>query len=107
MRPEAEYRRALELIRVGVNDCEIGRRRDPRGTIKTWRVGLRSASGGRTESRAAGRRQAVTCFRGNDEWVDEEAYAYLLGAYLGDGYITLMPRGSTPSESPAICAIPT
>ena len=92
MRPESEYRQALELIRVGVNDCEIGRRLGiPRGTVRDWRVGLKSGSGGRTKL-WSGRRQEDTCFRCDDGWVDEEAYGYLLGIYLGDGCLSLMPR---------------
>ncbi|MGH8948188.1 MAG: transcriptional regulator, partial [Acidimicrobiia bacterium] len=54
-------------------------------------VGLDSASGGRTESWSGQRK--VRCFRCMNGWVDEEAYAYLLGAYLGDGCLSLMPRG--------------
>lgn len=92
MRPESEYREALELIEAGINDCEVGRRLGiPRGTIKSWRLGWRSATGGRTTGSAGYR--TFSCFRCDGGWVDEEAYAYLLGAYLGDGYITLMPRG--------------
>jgi hypothetical protein len=93
MRPESEYRRAVALIEAGINDCEIGRRLGiPRGTVRDWRVGLASASGGRTKF-WSGKRPNPTCFRCDDGWVDEEAYAYLLGQYLGDGCLSLMPRG--------------
>ena len=34
----------------------------------------------------------MTCFRCNGDWVDEEAYAYLLGVYLGDGWVRVGPR---------------
>jgi hypothetical protein len=82
VRPESEYRQALELIEAGINDCEVGRRLGiPRGTIRDWRVGAASARG-----------RVVTCFRCNGGWVDEEAYAYLLGIYLGDGWIWDAPR---------------
>jgi hypothetical protein len=92
MRPESEYRQALELIEAGINDSEIRRRLGiPRGTIRDWRVGLASASGGRTKF-WSGKRPNPTCFRCDDGWVDEEAYAYLLGEYLGDGCLSLMPR---------------
>lgn len=93
MRPEAEYQKALELIREGVNDCEIGRQLGiPRGTIRDWRVGLEARSGGRTESWSGGQ-QVTTCFRCDGGWVDEESYAYLLGMYLGDGCLSRYPRG--------------
>lgn len=92
MWPERDYRKALELIAQGVNDSEIGRRLGiPRGTIRDWRVGYESRSGGRTKQ-WSGRRTGV-CFRCDGGWVDEEAYAYLLGVYLGDGCLSLHPRG--------------
>lgn len=85
MWPEAKYQQGLELIKQGINDCEIGRRLGiPRGTVKSWRCGWMTTSGGRTES-WSGRK--VTCFRCNGDLVGEEAYAYLLGVYLGDGWI--------------------
>ena len=37
-------------------------------------------------------KQIATCFRCTGGWVDEEAYAYLLGAYLGDGWIWNAPK---------------
>lgn len=93
MWPEAEYQRALELIEKGINDCEIGRRLGiPRGTIRDWRVGLAANSGGRTKS-WSGERRSGTCFRCDGGWFDEQAYAYLLGVYLGDGCLSSGPRG--------------
>ena len=92
MRSEEEYRQAVQLIDIGINDCEIGRRLGiPRATIRDWRVGVASGSGGRTKF--SSRKQIVTCFRCTDGWVDEEAYAYLLGAYLGDGWIWNAHKG--------------
>ncbi len=92
MRPDSEYQEALRLISAGVNDCEVGRRLDiPRGTIKTWRVGLSTPTAGRTIGRGGRRRS--TCFRCDGGRCNQEAYAYLLGAYLGDGSITSGPRG--------------
>jgi hypothetical protein len=86
VRPEQEYRAALKLIKERVNDCEVGRRLGiPRGTVRDWRVGLEAGSGGRTES-FSGRRTG-RCLRCDGAWTDEEAYSYLLGAYLGDGWI--------------------
>jgi hypothetical protein len=92
MRPEAEYQEALALIREGVNDCEIGRRLGiPRGTIRDWRVGRDAKSGGRTKW-WSGRRQSGNCFRCEGGWFDAEAYAYLLGMYLGDGCLSQHTR---------------
>lgn len=92
MRPDGEYRRALELIRAGVNDSEIGRRLQiPRGTIRDWRVGIAAGSGGRTSS-WSGARRVGRCFRCDGGWLDSEAYAYLLGVYLGDGCLSPHPR---------------
>lgn len=92
MRPEAEYQRTLDLIRQGIKDCDVGRRLGiPRGTIRDWRVGMQAGSGGRTVSWSGGRR-VPTCFRCDKGWIDEEAYAYLLGIYLGDGCLSLMPK---------------
>ncbi|HXV70880.1 MAG TPA: hypothetical protein VEB69_05705 [Acidimicrobiia bacterium] len=91
MRSEREYQAALRLILEGVNDCEVRRRLGiPRGTIKSWRNGVTADSGGRTDSWTGER--SVTCFRCTGGWFDSEAYAYLLGAYLGDGWIWHGPR---------------
>lgn len=93
MRSERQYRQALTLIRAGVDDCEIEHRLNiPRGTIRDWRVGVESGSGGRTSS-WSGRRPAGSCFRCSGGWLDSEAYAYLLGVYLGDGCLSPHPRG--------------
>ena len=92
MRSEGEYQRAVELIRAGVNDCEVGRRLTiPRGTIRDWRLGLTANSVGRT--RYSSVEQRSTCFRCESEEVDEQAYAYLLGVYLGDGWLSSHARG--------------
>ncbi|HUG07775.1 MAG TPA: hypothetical protein VMP13_02565 [Acidimicrobiia bacterium] len=93
MWPEREYQKALELIKAGINDCEVGRRLGiPRGTIRTWRVGLQEDSGGRTKE-WSGRRKSGPCFRCDGGSIDEEAYSYLLGMYLGDGCLSPGPRG--------------
>lgn len=91
MWPEREYQRALDLIKAGINDSEIGRRLGiPRGTVRDWRVGLESGSGGRIKGRS--RRASSTCHRCDGAWFDAAAYAYLLGVYLGDGCLSLGPR---------------
>lgn len=96
MRPESEYQAALRLIESGINDCEIGRRLEiPRGTVRDWRVGLEARSGGRTKH-WTGRQDGLrgdSCFRCSGDWFDAEAYAFLLGVYLGDGCLSLHQRG--------------
>ncbi len=92
MRSEREYRAALQLITSGVNDCEVSRRLGiPRGTVKTWRTSYFAAGGGRTTGWFG--RRSTKCFRCEPVWVDEYAYAVLLGYYLGDGWIRDAARG--------------
>ena len=83
MRPFTEHQRVVELIGAGFNDCEIARLLGiPRRTVLDWRHG---------------RRRSVTpptpCDGAHDfsRWMTP-AYAYLLGAYLGDGYIAKSKR---------------
>jgi hypothetical protein len=52
-------------------------------TIRHWRYG----------TRRDGTRGAPRCPRCDGKALDEEAYAYLLGLYLGDGHITHGRRG--------------
>lgn len=81
---------ALELIALGINDCEISRRIGvPRETVRDWRAP-------RYVPQAGSRRNAWTCFRC---WRPTSLvlftpadYAELLGLYLGDGHITPMAR---------------
>lgn len=84
-RPTAEYEEVLRLIAWGVNDCQISRLTGiPRGTIRDWRHGKRKSL--ETETRAA------NCPFHAGHLRDRRAYSYLLGLYLGDGYIVRMPR---------------
>lgn len=94
MRPEGEYREAVRLIKSGMNDSAVGRTLGiPRGTVRDWRAGIESGSGGRTRSFTGKKRNDSNCplCSGADS-LDEEAYAYLLGIYLGDGCLPLHPR---------------
>ena len=78
-----EVERALYLHRSGLNQCQIARVLGiPRGTIREW------IAPGYQRLRRPG------CFRCDvvaPPNIDD--YAYLLGLYLGDGYLTLGPRG--------------
>jgi hypothetical protein len=86
MHPAATRLTALELIRQGVNDCEIARRLGvPRTTVRDWR-----------RPRYVPKRLAERCMRC---WTattpvrfSSEDYAELLGLYLGDGCISRLPR---------------
>ena len=64
---------------LGMNDCEIARRMNiPHRTIRGWSaVGLKKSWGHLDE-------RCPICGEGS---LDREAYAYLLGVYLGDGHI--------------------
>lgn len=94
MRSRDEYERVMSLIAAGLTDAEIGRLTAiPRGTVQSWRhpKGIRHASGGN-------RRSGMRCDGGCDAIASRvepspQAYAHLLGLYLGDGTISEMKRG--------------
>lgn len=93
MRPASEVVRARALARSGRNDCQISRELGiPRRTVNNWtrretRSGPRPSYGrNATCPRCPGEREV---FRGFTAF----AYAYLLGLYLGDGWIATHPRG--------------
>jgi len=98
VRSFAEYRAAVELIERGHNDCEIERLLGvPRRTVLDWRHGRRKSIA-----------PAAAC-PGDHDYARyaTPAYAYLLGAYLGDGYIsrskqTFVLRLSLDSGYPGI-----
>ncbi len=78
------YEEAMRYSALGMNDCEISRLMDiPHGTIGSWRRnGLKLWAHNDT--------QCPICGRGT---LNEKQYAYLLGMYLGDGYIVATHRG--------------
>jgi hypothetical protein len=91
MRSAAEVALVLELAAEGLNQCEIARRTGiPRGTIRDW-------VGGRTPQfdRERAGRPASFCAvcRGEPTSLPQAPYTYLLGLYLGDGYIASHARG--------------
>jgi len=91
-------RRAEEIVRVadlaaeGLNHCEISRVTGiPRPTVRDW---LKVDTTALIERRSTLPIGGALC-RGECRWnerVDPATYAYLLGLYLGDGYICLAPR---------------
>lgn len=90
MRSIEEVNRVLVLVEEGLNDCEIERQTGiPRPTILGWRHGR--------VPRFARRDAPVSCphcghpqheFRN----LPQSAYVYLLGLYLGDGFIAKHAR---------------
>src|SRR5687768_7128162 len=83
MRPESEVSLVLELLDDGLTALEISRRTGiPRSTVRDW-------AAGHTPQRPSD----SGCPEGHLAFLDEAAYAYLLGMYLGDGCISNHPRG--------------
>ncbi|MGH2736800.1 MAG: helix-turn-helix domain-containing protein [Actinomycetota bacterium] len=90
--PPQVVAQALSLVAEGLNDCEISRRLGVnRTTVREWRV--KGPPGrihnGRNRNGGADR----TCPRCHGREVEATSYTYLLGMYLGDGYIATHPRG--------------
>ena len=80
MRPRHEYEEVQRWLAWGLNDCEISRLTAvPRKTVRAWR----------TQPRV---QLKTNCRRCEGAPVDESAYAYLLGLYLGDGHIAKQRR---------------
>ena len=93
MHSPAVREQALELVKSGLNDCQVARRTGvARSTIRDWR-GPRYVP--RPTSRAAAR-NSVTCPRcwhaGRPMTFTSEDYAELLGLYLGDGHVVRHAR---------------
>ena len=83
------YEEAMRYVAFGMNDCQISRlMRIPHRTIRSWRTGdTRSAPRSRSKHNDD---QCPICGSGR---LDERASSYLLGLYLGDGYIVEVKRG--------------
>jgi hypothetical protein len=87
MYPQATVDTALRLSEVGILDQENARICDVSvAAIRHWRSGRRRGPRRGPYSPATDRRAA--CPRCHGRELDEAAYAYLLGLYLGDGHIT-------------------
>jgi hypothetical protein len=80
----SELEAVRELVAYGFKDTQISRILDiPRGTIRDWRNG-RGCARPRKNAAAIGRE----CLLANHlDALPEREYSYLLGMYLGDGYI--------------------
>ncbi|GAA2444693.1 helix-turn-helix domain-containing protein [Streptomyces macrosporus] len=74
--------KALTLLRAGMRNAEVARRLNvPKGTVGYWLHTERARRG------ALPGRPTPSCPRCDGRELDERAYAYLLGLYLGDGHI--------------------
>ena len=84
--------RAFRLAEQGLNNCEIAREIGvPRRTISGWMNGKVPRP-----SRGPHGRPCPGCAAWEDlPETDFAAYAYLLGAYLGDGCISAHPEAFT------------
>ena len=86
MYPQATVDRALALSRQGLIDREVAQITGvPLSTVRRWRTGRR-----RVGSSYQRQPQCPRCYGSS---LDERAYAYLLGLYLGDGHLSRHPRG--------------
>ncbi len=87
MHPQATVDRARQLSQQGLFDREVAQIVGvPLSAVQKWRTGAR---------RAPGSEQKAGCPRCDGGPLDEPAYSYLLGLYLGDGCIS---RGSTRTK---------
>jgi hypothetical protein len=81
MHPRATVDRARALSKQGLYDREVAQIVGvPLRTVRNWRTGKRRAPGSDRRKR--------NCPRCDGVPLDELAYAYLLGLYLGDGCLT-------------------
>src|SRR3984957_11991746 len=87
MHPQATVDRARQLSQQGLFDREVAQIVGvPLSAVQKWRTGAR---------RAPGSEHKAGCPRCDGGPLDELAYSYLLGLYLGDGCIS---RGSTRTK---------
>ncbi|ETK36482.1 hypothetical protein [Microbispora sp. ATCC PTA-5024] len=87
MHPRETVDRALRLSGLGYSDRQVAALCGvTTGAVRKWRTGLRRVK------EDEDRRLNSSCPRCHGRPLDERAYAYLLGLYLGDGHIALGPR---------------
>ncbi|MFJ8127064.1 helix-turn-helix domain-containing protein [Streptomyces hydrogenans] len=87
-------RQALDLLRNGAKNSAVAKMLSvPLGTIGYWKHMDRAKRG-----ECPGRR-SPSCPRCDGSALDEVAYAYLLGLYLGDGHIAQSSAMRVPSLS--------
>jgi transcriptional regulator with XRE-family HTH domain len=90
MRSDADVREVFRLLASGLSQAEVARRVGiSRATVRDWARAGEAAVWARPMRRTA-RGSAVPCtgMCPGRERLDEQAYAYVLGQYLGDGYLS-------------------
>lgn len=89
-RPAHEFELVRFYLDWGLNNCQIERLTEiPRNTVRTWRQRSLEGLTNSSHQQGAGERACPRCGRGR---LNEAAYAYLLGIYLGDGHIARCPK---------------
>ncbi|MGY1501634.1 helix-turn-helix domain-containing protein [Streptomyces sp. QTS52] len=84
--------KAVTLLRGGAKNAEVARRLNvPLGTVGYWKHMDRAKRG-----ECPGRHDPK-CHRCDGRELDEEAYSYLLGLYLGDGHISQYSEHRVPN----------
>jgi hypothetical protein len=92
VRSRAEVAFVLELVRAEWNDCQIARETGiPRRTIRDWRTG-RIPDFNRVRTRPSRYAHSCRICGGDPLTLPQGAYTYLLGLYLGDGFISTHHR---------------
>ena len=93
MRSKEEVALVLELVRAGWNNSQIARETGvPRRTIRDWRNG-RTPDFERVRTFLGRHVRSCAVCGGDPPGLPQPAYTYLLGLYLGDGYIAGHARG--------------
>ena len=87
MRSQLEFEKATALSALGLSDLEVSRRTGiPRETVRYWRQGGRANRG-----LGAPPKPCPIC-DSDPETLLTDSYVYVLGLYLGDGYVSRHPR---------------
>jgi hypothetical protein len=90
VRPAREVRHVRSLKAQGLSNCEIARRTGiPRATVRDW---VRGTTRAKNPDGALGTCPRCGGVSHRQRRPPAEAYAYLLGLYLGDGHISRGPR---------------
>ncbi|MDL2082054.1 helix-turn-helix domain-containing protein [Streptomyces sp. GXMU-J15] len=83
---------AVTLLRAGARNADVARSLNvPKGTISYWKHVDRAKRG------ECPGRKAAPCPRCDGRPLDEAAYSYLLGLYLGDGHISHYSEHRAPN----------